>query len=70
MTDDQRRTALARAIHANRYQDVEQLVAADVDVNRRFNSHLTPLMVACGLGLTGVAQQPCGQRRLAWQNSC
>ncbi len=48
---------LHEAICANRYQDVDRIIASGVDVNQRFNSNLTPLMVACGLGLTGIVQQ-------------
>ena len=57
MNEDRRSMHLYEAIHANRYRDVERMIAAGVDVNQRFNSNLTPLMVACGLGLPGVVSQ-------------
>jgi ankyrin repeat protein len=57
MTKDQQSARLYRAIRANSFQNVEQAITDGVDVNRRFNSNLTPLMVACGLGFSGVVQQ-------------
>ncbi|MEB3289784.1 MAG: ankyrin repeat domain-containing protein [Leptolyngbya sp.] len=48
---------LYEAIHANSYQQVADLISAGVDVNERSGSHLSPLMLACGLGLPGIVEQ-------------
>jgi uncharacterized protein len=57
MTENLLILSLYRAIYANSYQDVRQTIESGVNVNQRFNSNLTPLMVASGLGLTGIVEQ-------------
>lgn len=57
MTQNSLILSLYQAIHANSYQEVDRVIASGVNVNQRFNSNLTPLMVACGLGLSGIVQQ-------------
>lgn len=48
---------LYEAIYSNSYQQVADLIAAGIDVNKKLASNLSPLMVACGLGLPGIVEQ-------------
>lgn len=57
MTQDSFILSLHEAIRANNYQDVANIIASGVNINQRFNSNLTPLMMACGLGLPGIVEQ-------------
>lgn len=49
-------TALFEAIEHNNSNEVTRLIADGVDVNNRYGSNLTPLMLACVRGLPGIVE--------------
>jgi ankyrin repeat protein len=49
-------TALFEAIDINNSNEVTRLIADGVDVNNRYNSNLTPLMLACARGLPSIVE--------------
>lgn len=60
MKKDLLTSSLYHAIYSNSYQGVRQAIESGVNVNQRFNSNLTPLMVASGLGFPGIVEQLLG----------
>jgi len=57
MQDHAMTLSLYEAIRSNNYQQTSNLIHAGIDVNKRLGSNMSPLMVACGLGLTGIVEQ-------------
>jgi uncharacterized protein len=49
-------TALFEAIDNNNSNEVTRLIADGVDVNNRYSSNLTPLMLACARGLPSIVE--------------
>ncbi|WP_411826639.1 ankyrin repeat domain-containing protein [Luteolibacter sp. AS25] len=57
MINDSLTLWLYEAIRANSYMEVASLIEQGVDTNERIGSNMTPLMVACALGLPGIVEQ-------------